>query len=144
MKIFLIVMNVVLFISCVLVTTLILSRIYVYDWQKINNKNMNLSGFAQLELRKYWFRCWTFVGTFWDVPSSYILKAGVAGVQTPQTIWNFRRKIVWERKNYQFCGDQEASGVEPSLFLDTPSHYFSLNKNTSCFVLTFHFWMMHF
>ena len=31
---------------------------------------------------------------------SYILKVGVEGVQTPQTILIFRRKIVWERKNY--------------------------------------------
>ena len=31
----------------------------------------------------------------------YIPKAGDAGDQTPQTIWIFRRKIVWERENYQ-------------------------------------------
>ena len=30
----------------------------------------------------------------------YIPKAGDAGDQTPQTIWIFRRKIFWERKNY--------------------------------------------
>ena len=33
--------------------------------------------------------------------SSYILKADVLDVRTPQKIQIFRRKIVWERKNYQ-------------------------------------------
>ena len=32
---------------------------------------------------------------------SYILKGGICGIRIPQTIWNFRRKIVWERKKYQ-------------------------------------------
>ena len=34
----------------------------------------------------------------------------------------FRSKIVWERENYQFCDDQEASGVRAItviLFLDS-------------------------
>ena len=31
----------------------------------------------------------------------YILKGGICGNRIPQTIWNFRRKIVWERKKYQ-------------------------------------------
>ena len=30
-----------------------------------------------------------------------ILKGGICGHRIPQTIWNFRRKIVWERKKYQ-------------------------------------------
>ena len=32
---------------------------------------------------------------------AYILKGGFCGHRNPQTIWNFRRKIVWERKKYQ-------------------------------------------
>ena len=32
---------------------------------------------------------------------TYILKGGICGHRIPQTIWNFRRKIVWERKKYQ-------------------------------------------
>ena len=32
---------------------------------------------------------------------AYILKGGICGHRIPQTIWNFRRKIVWERKKYQ-------------------------------------------
>ena len=32
---------------------------------------------------------------------AYILKGGICGNRIPQTIWNFRRKIVWERKKYQ-------------------------------------------
>ena len=32
---------------------------------------------------------------------TYILKGGICGYRIPQTIWNFRRKIVWERKKYQ-------------------------------------------
>ena len=46
---------------------------------------------------------------------AYILKAGFAGFQNPQTIWNFPQKDCQKRENYQFCGDQEASGVKPSL-----------------------------
>ena len=34
---------------------------------------------------------------------TYILKASVEGVQSLQTILIFRRKIVWEHENYQFC-----------------------------------------
>ena len=45
---------------------------------------------------------------------AYILKTGLAGWKNPQKIHIFHRKIVSERKNYQFCnmqfGDQEASG----------------------------------
>ena len=33
--------------------------------------------------------------------AAYILKGGICGNRIPQTIWNFRRKIVWERKKYQ-------------------------------------------
>ena len=33
---------------------------------------------------------------------AYILKADVLDVRTPQKIQIFRRKIVWERENYQF------------------------------------------
>ena len=32
---------------------------------------------------------------------AYIQKGGFCGCRTPQTIWIFRRKIVWERENYQ-------------------------------------------
>ena len=32
---------------------------------------------------------------------AYIQKGGFRGCRTPQTIWIFRRKIVWQRKNYQ-------------------------------------------
>ena len=35
----------------------------------------------------------------WQNP--YILKADVLDVQTPQKIKIFRRKIVWQRENYQ-------------------------------------------
>ena len=45
----------------------------------------------------------------------------------------FRRKIVGECKNYQFCNK-----------LDLPSHCSSRKKHTSWFVLPFYFWMMHF
>ena len=38
---------------------------------------------------------------FWDISKAYILKGGICGHRIPQTIWNFRRKIVWERKKYQ-------------------------------------------
>ena len=31
----------------------------------------------------------------------FYLKGGICGNRIPQTIWNFRRKIVWERKKYQ-------------------------------------------
>ena len=34
---------------------------------------------------------------------TYILKAGNPGNQIPQTIWIFRRKILWERKNIFQC-----------------------------------------
>ena len=37
-------------------------------------------------------------GYWWN---AYILKGGICGHRIPQTIWNFRRKIVWERKKYQ-------------------------------------------
>ena len=40
---------------------------------------------------------------FFRAGRSYILKADVAGDQTRQKIWIFRRKIVWEQENYQFC-----------------------------------------
>ena len=36
-----------------------------------------------------------------DRGKAYILKGGICGHRIPQTIWNFRRKIVWERKKYQ-------------------------------------------
>ena len=39
--------------------------------------------------------------TFLDAPASYILKADVLDVPTPQKIQIFRRKIVWERENFQ-------------------------------------------
>ena len=55
---------------------------------------------------------------------SYILKAGDAGDQTPQTIWIFRRKIVWERENYQseflktsnsaMCSSSSSRGIKKS------------------------------
>ena len=40
---------------------------------------------------------------FWEFCAiqPYILKGGICGNRIPQTIWNFRRKIVWERKKYQ-------------------------------------------
>ena len=38
-----------------------------------------------------------------DNYDAYILKAGIPGIQIPQTIWIFRRLIAWERENYQFC-----------------------------------------
>ena len=37
----------------------------------------------------------------WGKVWPYILKGGFCGHRNPQTIWNFRRKIVWERKKYQ-------------------------------------------
>ena len=36
-----------------------------------------------------------------SMKNAYILKGGICGIRIPQTIWNFRRKIVWERKKYQ-------------------------------------------
>ena len=36
-------------------------------------------------------------------PPSYIQKAGVLGVRTPQIILIFRKVIVWDRKNYKIC-----------------------------------------
>ena len=35
------------------------------------------------------------------IVKTYIQKGGFHGCRTPQTIWIFRRKIVWERENYQ-------------------------------------------
>ena len=59
----------------------------------------------------------------------------------------FRRKIVWERENYQFCGYQEALGgraIAAILLLDMTSHCSNHDKHTSWFFLTFYFGMMHF
>ena len=38
---------------------------------------------------------------YWLRLITYILKADVLDVRTPQKIQIFRRKIVWERENYQ-------------------------------------------
>ena len=45
----------------------------------------------------------------------YILKADVLDVQTPQKIQIFRRKIVSECKNYQFCNVLENKNCETAL-----------------------------
>ena len=37
----------------------------------------------------------------WGEVKPYILKGGICGNEIPQTIWIFRRKIVWKRKKYQ-------------------------------------------
>ena len=43
---------------------------------------------------------WSFGQTLPHI-RAYILKGGFRGCKTPQTIWIFRRKIVWEREKYQ-------------------------------------------
>ena len=71
---------------------------------------------------------------------AYILKVDFLDVRNPQKIQIFRRKIVSERENYQFC-----NVLEKILLIDTLSLCsIELNKHTSWFILTFYFQMMHF
>ena len=63
-------------------TTSSLGKIYIYLFDAIKALNV-------------------FPSQLWKRVTSYILKGGICGNRIPQTIWNFRRKIVWERKKYQ-------------------------------------------
>ena len=71
--------------------------------------------------------------TILQLMRAYIQKGGLRGCRTPQIIWIFRRKIVWERENYQDNTVYRANDCQFSLLMF--SHCFTFKNILKQYIL---------